>query len=51
VTVAEHRPDPADYPGAKEEMLVPASAVFVQPDHPVSLDNPYNWWTYVPGAD
>ena len=26
VTVAERRPDPADYPGAREEMLVPASA-------------------------
>jgi formylglycine-generating enzyme required for sulfatase activity len=51
VTVAERRPDPADYPGAREEMLVPASAVFVPPGRPVRLDNPYNWWTYVPGAD
>ncbi|MFF1876919.1 formylglycine-generating enzyme family protein [Leifsonia sp. NPDC058230] len=50
VTVAERRPDPADYPGASEEMLVPASTVFVQPAHRVDLANPYNWWTYVPGA-
>lgn len=51
VTLAERAPDPADYPGAKAELLVPASTVFQQPPRPVSLDNPYNWWTYVPGAD
>ena len=51
VTVAERAPDPADYPGAKPEMLVPASAVFVKPMRRVSLDNAYDWWTYVPGAD
>jgi formylglycine-generating enzyme len=51
VTLAERAPDPADYPGAKPELLVPASSVFRQPDHRVGLDNPYNWWTYVPGAD
>jgi formylglycine-generating enzyme required for sulfatase activity len=50
VTVAERSPDPADYPGATKEMLVPASTVFVKPAHPVDLGNPYNWWTYVPGA-
>src|SRR5580765_7314456 len=38
VTVAERRPDPADYPGAKEELLVPASTVFVQPPQRVGLD-------------
>jgi formylglycine-generating enzyme required for sulfatase activity len=51
VTVAERPPNPADYPGAKPELLVPASSVFVQPREPVDLDNQYNWWTYVPGAD
>jgi sulfatase modifying factor 1 len=51
VTVAERPPDPADYPGAKPEHLVPASAVFVQPRARVDLGNQYNWWTYVPGAD
>jgi formylglycine-generating enzyme len=50
VTVAERRPDPADYPGARPELLVPASTVFVKPAHRVGLDDPYNWWTYVPGA-
>jgi formylglycine-generating enzyme len=51
VTVAQRRPDPADYPGAKPEMLVPASTVFRKPPHRVDLANHYNWWTYVPGAD
>jgi formylglycine-generating enzyme required for sulfatase activity len=51
VTVAERAPDPADYPGARPDMLVPASTVFRQPDHRVDLGNHYNWWTYVPGAD
>ncbi|MFF5790987.1 formylglycine-generating enzyme family protein [Paeniglutamicibacter sp. NPDC012692] len=51
VTVAEQIPDPTDYPGAVPELLVPAATVFVQPSHPVDLGNPYNWWTYVPGAD
>jgi sulfatase modifying factor 1 len=51
VTLAERVPDPADYPGAKPELLVAASVVFQRQTHPVSLDNPYNWWTYVPGAN
>jgi formylglycine-generating enzyme len=51
VTVAETAPDPADYPGAKPEMLVAASTVFVAPTRPVDLGTPYNWWTYVPDAD
>jgi formylglycine-generating enzyme len=51
LTVAEQAPDPADYPGAKLELLVPASTVFRQPPHRVDLGNHYNWWTYVPRAD
>jgi formylglycine-generating enzyme len=51
VTVAERTPDPAAYPGAKEEMLIPASTVFRKPSHRVDLSNHFNWWTYVPGAD
>jgi formylglycine-generating enzyme required for sulfatase activity len=31
VTVAERPPDPADYPGAKPDLLIPASTVFRQP--------------------
>ena len=51
VTVAERAPDAADYPGAKPELLVAGSSVFVQPSHRVDLSNPYDWWTWVPGAD
>ena len=51
VTVAERAPDPADYPGARPESLVPASMVFRAPSHRVDLGNHYNWWSYVPGAD
>jgi Sulfatase-modifying factor enzyme 1 len=51
VTVAEQAPDPADYPGARPELLVPASTVFQSPGHRVDLSNHYHWWTYVPGAD
>jgi len=51
VTVAERVPDPADYPGAIPELLVPASVVFRPPRHRVDLRNHFNWWTYVPGAD
>lgn len=50
-TTAERAPNPNDYPGARPELLVPASTVFVSPLHPVDLSNHYNWWTYVPGAD
>ena len=34
------RPHPDDYPGARPEMLVPFSAVFVAPGHRVSLARP-----------
>jgi formylglycine-generating enzyme required for sulfatase activity len=51
VTLAERAPDPALYPGAKPELLVPASVVFQKTRRPVDLRDPYSWWTYVPGAD
>jgi formylglycine-generating enzyme len=50
MTVAERAPDPAQYPGATPEILVPGSLVFDQPDGPVSLSDPRNWWSWVPGA-
>src|SRR5262249_51235009 len=49
VTLAERAPDPADYPGAKPEMLVPASVVFQKPKRRVGLGDHYNWWGYVAG--
>ena len=51
VTMAERAPDPAAYPGAQLDLLVPFSSVFVSPGRPVSLADPYNWWQAVPGAD
>ncbi|MBV8076494.1 MAG: formylglycine-generating enzyme family protein [Planctomycetaceae bacterium] len=50
-TVAERPPDPKDFPGAPPENLVPGSLVFTPPVGKVSLDEPYSWWRYVPGAD
>ena len=50
VTVAERSPDPNDYPDADPALLAPSSSVFVKPAHRVDLGNPYNWWTYVAGA-
>ena len=51
VTLAEKPANPASYPGAKPEMLVPSSVMFKKPPGRVDLANHYNWWVYVPGAD
>ena len=51
VTVAERPANPDDYPGAKPELLAPASVVFIKPHGKVDMRNPYNWWHYVRGAD
>ncbi|MBB5872448.1 formylglycine-generating enzyme required for sulfatase activity [Allocatelliglobosispora scoriae] len=51
VTLAEMPADPADYPDADPTLLAPASSVFRRPDRRVDLRDPYQWWTYVPGAD
>jgi len=50
VTVAERKPNPKDFPGVPADKLVPGSLVFHSPAHPVSLDDPSQWWEYVPGA-
>lgn len=50
-TSAERPPNAADYPGAKPELLVPASVVFQKPRQRVDLRDCYQWWTYVPGAN
>lgn len=50
VTVAERKLNPADFPGVPVESLVPGSGVFTPPGHKVSLDDPLQWWHYVPGA-
>ena len=50
VTVAERPLDPADYPGADPDLLVPGSLVFSPTRGPVDLRDVSNWWRYVPGA-
>ena len=50
VTVAERTPRAEDFPGAPKENLVAGSVLFTPPDHPVPLDDLYQWWSYVPGA-
>jgi formylglycine-generating enzyme len=59
VTTAEKKPDweelkkqlPPDTQKPDEKLLVPASLVFAQLDHPVPLDNPAQWWSWTPGAN
>src|SRR5215470_8322029 len=50
VTVAERPLDPADYPDADPDLLVPGSLVFRKTNSPVRLDDVRNWWRYVPDA-
>jgi formylglycine-generating enzyme required for sulfatase activity len=51
VTLAEKVPNADDYPGALPEMLKAASLVFTPTAGPVPLNNHYNWWSWVFGAD
>jgi len=50
VSVAERPLDPDDYPDADPALLKPGSLVFRATRGPVDLDDPRNWWQYVPGA-
>ena len=50
LTLAERPADPALYPDALPDRLVPSSIVFVLPGAPVRLGDPYRWWQYVAGA-
>lgn len=51
VTLAEKPANAADYVDAKPELLLPSSVMFKKASGPVDLHDPYNWWTYVPGAN
>jgi formylglycine-generating enzyme len=51
VTWAEIPPDPAHYPDALPELLVPGSLVFTASAGPVDLTDYRNWWSWTPGAD
>jgi formylglycine-generating enzyme required for sulfatase activity len=49
-TVAERPLDPALFPGAPPENLVPGSLVFTGTPGPVDLRHINQWWTWTPGA-
>lgn len=51
VTVAERIPTQADYPTAQPEDLKPGSVVFAPPDHAVPLNDHFQWWSFVDGAN
>jgi formylglycine-generating enzyme required for sulfatase activity len=51
VTIAERTPTKEEFPTAPEENLVAGSVVFAPTDHEVPLDNYFQWWTYVKGAN
>lgn len=51
VTIAEKAPTREEFPTAPEENLVAGSVVFAPPDHEVPLNNHFQWWTYVKGAN
>ena len=51
VTVAERAPTKEEFPTAPSENLIAGSVVFAPTDHEVPLDNYFQWWTYVPGAN
>jgi sulfatase modifying factor 1 len=51
ITVAERKPRPEDFPGAPPENLVAGSVVFTPPNHPVPLNNHFQWWSYIKGAN
>ena len=51
ITVAERAPRAEDFPGAPPENLVAGAVVFAPPDHAVSLNDHFQWWSYVKGAN
>jgi len=51
VTVAERAPRAEDFPDAPPENLVAGSVVFSPTDHTVPLNDHFQWWSYVKGAN
>jgi len=51
VTVAERKPRAEDFPGAPPENLVAGSVLFSPPAHAVPLNDHFQWWAYVKGAN
>ena len=51
VTVAERTPRAEDFPGAPPENLVAGAVIFSPPNHPVPLNDHFQWWSYAKGAN
>ena len=51
VTIAEKTPTQAEFPGAPPENLAAGGVVFSPPDHEVPLNDHFQWWSYVKGAN
>jgi formylglycine-generating enzyme required for sulfatase activity len=51
VTVAERKPSAEDFPEAPPENLVAGGVVFSPANHPVALNDHFQWWSYAPGAN
>jgi formylglycine-generating enzyme len=51
VTIAERPLNPKDFAGVPIDKLVPGAAVFTPVTHKVSLQDAYQWWVYLPGAN
>ena len=51
VTIAERTPRAEDFPGAPPENLVAGAVVFSPPNHAVPLNDHFQWWSYVKGAN
>ena len=51
VTISERKPRADRLPGAPPENLVAGSVVFSPPDHAVALNDHFQWWDYVHGAN
>lgn len=51
ITVAEKTPTAEDFPGAPPENLYAGGVVFSPPNHAVALNDHFQWWSYVKGAN
>ena len=51
VTVAERTPRAEDFPAPRRRISSPGAVVFTPPDHAVPLNNHFQWWSYVRGAN
>lgn len=51
ITIAERTPTQEEFPTAPPENLIAGSTVFTPTATPVPLNNYFQWWNYVPGAN